>query len=194
MRVIDPAIALRRSVESPETFAVFYDEYFSDVLTYIARRVVEAEVALDLAAESFAQAYLSRSRFRGTERQQAAAWIYRIAQRQVSRYLKRGRLERRALSKLGIDVPDLDEEQRLRIEEMAGLEGWRAVLRVELSALPEKQHQALLLRIVDELPYAEIAKRLQISEEAARLRVSRGLRRLTVAVKANPRSEELRAW
>jgi RNA polymerase sigma-70 factor (ECF subfamily) len=35
------------------------------------------------------------------------------------------------------------------------------------------------LRVVDELPYCEVARRLAITEEAARARVSRALRGLS---------------
>jgi DNA-directed RNA polymerase specialized sigma24 family protein len=39
------------------------------------------------------------------------------------------------------------------------------------------------LRVVDELSYGEVARRLSIRPAAARLRVSRALRRLALSVK-----------
>jgi RNA polymerase sigma-70 factor (ECF subfamily) len=42
--------------------------------------------------------------------------------------------------------------------------------------------RALELRVLDELPYAQVAKRLAIRPAAARLRVSRALRRLALSV------------
>jgi RNA polymerase sigma factor (sigma-70 family) len=50
-----------------------------------------------------------------------------------------------------------------------------------LAELPEHERDALELRIVDELPYKEVAERLEIRPAAARrLRVSRALRRLAL--------------
>lgn len=183
--------ALLDSKSNPELFAVFYREYFDVVLAYLARRTFDAEVALDLAAETFAQAYVSRVRFRGKDPSQAEAWIYRIAQRQLARYQRRGRLERRALEKLGVEVPELDAEKRAQIERLADLEGHRSLLRAELSRLGIAQQAALKLRVVDELPYAEVARRLEISEQAARLRVSRGLRALATALEQDRELREL---
>jgi RNA polymerase sigma-70 factor (ECF subfamily) len=51
-------------------------------------------------------------------------------------------------------------------------------LRAEVSELSPAHRDALRLRIVEELPYPEVARRLEISEPAARARVSRALRAL----------------
>jgi RNA polymerase sigma factor (sigma-70 family) len=184
---------VRGSKHDPQLFALFYRSQFYRVLAFMTRRVWDAEVALDLTAESFAQAYAARQRFRGRTPQEAEAWIFRIARRQLARYLRRGRLERRALTRLGIEVPHLDAERRERIEELAGLDSVRALLRRELEGLSTAQREALQLRIVDELSYAEVARHLEISEQAARLRVSRGLRALASALEGNPTLKELRA-
>jgi RNA polymerase sigma-70 factor (ECF subfamily) len=47
-----------------------------------------------------------------------------------------------------------------------------------LEALPEEERLPIQWRLLEELSYEEIARRLRLSEEAARKRVSRGLRRL----------------
>jgi RNA polymerase sigma factor (sigma-70 family) len=188
----DSASLLQDSKRDPELFALFYRRHFYPVLAFLTRRVWDAEVALDLAAETFAQAFIARNRFRGNSQEQEEAWIYRIARRQLARYLRRGRLDRRAIGRLGIEVPDVDAERRERIEELSGLDGARALLRDELATLSHGQREALRLRIVDELSYPEVARELKISEQAARLRVSRGLRALARALERNPTLKELR--
>lgn len=79
-------------------------------------------------------------------------------------------------------VPVLQEDDIGEIERVAGLSALRATLGAELAKLNLDQRDALQLRIVDELPYAEVARRLNISEPTARARVSRGLRALAVAL------------
>ena len=56
-----------------------------------------------------------------------------------------------------------------------------AVLR-EVANLPDSERELLVLRLVEERPYKEIARRLQCTPVAARLRVSRSLRRLHLAL------------
>ena len=50
-------------------------------------------------------------------------------------------------------------------------------LQRALAQLPEHERRALELRVIDELPYREVARTLAIRPAAARLRVSRALRR-----------------
>ena len=128
----NPADQLRRSVRDPEAFGAFYDAYFEGLLRYLTRCTCDAEAGLDLTAESFAQAYLSRHRFRGTTGGEAAAWLYRIGKRQLARYLKRGRAELRALERLGLERPELAPQAEREIEQLAALDDLRATLRGEL--------------------------------------------------------------
>ncbi|HEX2050848.1 MAG TPA: sigma-70 family RNA polymerase sigma factor [Actinomycetota bacterium] len=183
--------ALRRSSDEPEAFALFYDRHSEGILKYFTRRIFDVELAVDLTAETFAHAYLGRRRFRGTTDETAAAWLYRIADRQLTRYLRKGAAERRAMARLGIDVPHVGDEERRRIEELADLRPLRTALRVELTRLSPEQRRALQLRVLDELPYSEVASRLNITEQAARARVSRALRNLGSALR-NPLPKEAR--
>lgn len=185
--------ALRRSLTEPEAFAAFYDHHVEALLAYLTRRVFDPEVAIDLTAESFAQAYVARWRFRGSTDEAATAWLYRIAERQLSRYVRRGIAERKALKRLGLERPSLDEDQRARIEELAELADLRDVLRMELRHLSQAHRDALRLRVVEELPYWEVARRLGISEQAARARVSRGLRALASALNRKSLPKEISA-
>lgn len=162
----------------------FYDIHADSLLAYLARRVYDADTALDLLSETFAQAYAGRGRFRGTTEEAAAAWLYKIAKRQVARYFRKGAAEQRALARLGIEPAELDEEQRERVEELADLQALRVTVRMELERLSAGERDALDLKVVRQLSYPEVAARLGISEEAARARVSRGLRALASAMDA----------
>jgi len=186
-----PADQLKRSVRQPEAFGDFFDAYFDDLLRYLTRRTCDAEAGLDLTAESFAQAYLSRRHFRGSTEGEAAAWLYRIAKRQLARYFKKGAAEQRALRRLGLERPELDLETERQLERLASLDEVRTALSAELNELSPARREALQLRVIDELPYREVARRLEISEAAARARVSRALRELAVALNQNPITEEV---
>src|SRR4029077_9793968 len=129
----------------------------------LARSVWDPELALDLAAETFAQAHIARARFRGQTAAEAEAWIYRIASRQLSHYFRRGRSGRRALERLKIELPVIDAACRAEVEELADLAGLRSALRSELQRVPRSQRQALWLRVVEGSSYAEVGSRLGIS-------------------------------
>ena len=96
--------------------------------------------------------------------------------------LRRGRAERRALARLGVEPPALEAEEQIRIEELAALGELRSAVQGALAELGPEQREAVRLRVVDELGYPAVAARLGVSEQTARARVSRGLRALAAAV------------
>jgi RNA polymerase sigma-70 factor, ECF subfamily len=154
------------------------------LLAFATRRTFDAEQALDLVGECFAVAFERRAKFRGSTREEAVGWLYAICRTQLNHHFRRQGAERRALTRLGVDRPVMGEDERRRVEELAGLEELRATVAAELQLLPPDQRDAVRLRVVDELDYAEVAARLDITQQTARARVSRGLRALNDAVKA----------
>ena len=163
-------------------FSRLYRTVGQDLLVFFARRTYDPEAAADLMAETFAKAYLGRRRFRGSTEAEARAWLFGIARRRLAMYIRRGKAERRALRRLGLERPQLVEGEYARIEQLAGLDTMRGALAQHLSELAPAQRSALELRVVRELPYPDVADRLGISEQAARARVSRALRALATAL------------
>lgn len=164
---------------SGEAFSRFYRANVPRPLVFFTRRTFDPQVAVDLAAETFAQAFASRRTFRGAGDEEASAWLFAIARRLLARYFEDGVVRRQLNRRLVGGVPVASETDLERIEELASLHDVRGVLREQLQALEPEQRQALWLRVVEEQPYAIVAQRLGISEQTARKRVSRGLRSLS---------------
>ena len=172
-------------MESPtltSAFESFYEQHAVGVAIFFARRTFDVEAARDLTAETFAQAFEGRARFRGSSDDEAAAWLYGIARHQLSHYVRRGVAGRRAVERLRIEVPELTPDDHERIIELAGFADVRERVRDALQDLSPDQRTALQLRVVDDRPYAEVATRLGVSEGTARARVSRALRKLAAAI------------
>ena len=155
-----------------------YRSHAARITVFIARRVMDAGVAGDLMAETYAQAFTHRRQFRGSTREEAIGWLYGIARHQVSHYVRRGRAEARALHRLGLEPPALTDAEIERIEDLAGLTQIRGRVASHLSALSLDQQEALRLRILEERSYEEMAVLLGINAQAVRARVSRGMRAL----------------
>ena len=167
-------VASRRD---PAAFRELYDRWADRLLAHLYRRVFDAEVAADLLAETFAVAYERRGRFRDVGKP-GAAWLYGIAAKEVSHWFRTQEVERRAVRRLGLQVPQLDDESIARIEALADAESHRQALDEALGQMTGGEREAVELRVVGELPYAEIAERLDCTENTARQRVHRGLARL----------------
>jgi RNA polymerase sigma factor (sigma-70 family) len=154
----------------------FYRRWLPAVTSYHLRRVRVPEVAFDLTAETFAAVVVSCRGF-DPERGPAAAWLFSIAEHKLVDSLRRGRVEARARAELGHQPILLEDEDLIRVEELASL-GISERLRSLLAALPDAQRAAVLARVVDESSYREIAVELQCSQAVVRQRVHRGLSRL----------------
>jgi RNA polymerase sigma-70 factor (ECF subfamily) len=170
---------------SDETFSRFYRANISGLLAYFVQRTLDSQLSVDLAAETFAQAFASRRTFRGTTELASSAWLFAIARRQLARYYDEGVVKRKLSRRLVGGVPMASDADVDLIERIAGLEGVRGVLRESLGKLEPVQRQALWLRVVEEQPYTTVAQRLGISEPAARKRVSRALRTLSELLAAS---------
>ena len=168
-----------------------YRSHAPGLLRYFARRTLQAEVAVDLVAESFAQAFADRAHFRGDS--DATAWLYGIARHQLGKYFRRGVVERRALVRLGLERDAMTEADFERVEEMCGLHEQRRAIELGLAGMSKPQREALALRIVEERSYAEVARLLGISEQTARARVSRALRALAKSTEHLTGSPEIAA-
>ena len=183
VRVMTDSELIVASRRDPRLFRELYDRLAEDVLAYFFRRVRDPEVATDLLAETFAVAFEKRDRFedRGAP---GAAWVYGIAAKELSHWYRRQAVELRAVRRLGITVPELDDESVARIEALVDSDAERSAVAEALGGLPDGERAAVELRVVDELDYKQIAARLSCSEGAARTRVHRGLARLGQAMEA----------
>jgi len=153
----------------PEAFGRFYARHLDAVTAYVARRVRRPDLTFDLVAESFARALQHRARF-DARRGPAIAWLLQIARNLVIDAVRRHRVADTARVRLGMAPVALDDEALLRVEERGRLD-----LAAALAALPADQREAVLLRVVADRPYPDIAVRVGCSPQVVRQRVARGL-------------------
>jgi RNA polymerase sigma-70 factor (ECF subfamily) len=147
-------------------FRELYDRYCGRIHRFQLGRTRDRDAALDLTAETFAQAWLSRERFRDLADGSAAPWLYAIARHVLVASVRKGRLEEQARAELGlIRSAEPPEPSSL----------WLEGLDEAFADLPPDLRQAIELRIVDDLSYSKVAEAIGTTPGAARVRVHRGL-------------------
>jgi RNA polymerase sigma-70 factor (ECF subfamily) len=161
---------MRAARQDPAAFREVYDRYAESVYGFALRRTGDPDAAHDLTAETFAQAWLVRRRFRDRAGGLAGPWLFGIARNVIAQSVRRRRIELAACEKLGM-LERLDEPR-------ATAEPTESWLDDALDELPDGERRALELRFVDDLAYDQVAAQLATTPEAARVRVARGLGRL----------------
>jgi len=151
-----------------DAFAEVYDRHVAQVLSWSAARV--GDYAADLTAEVFAQAWASRRRFKDQVNGSALPWLLGIAHNVLRSSLRKRQVESSARSRLGLPVTSFEERGYEAVEERVSFP--RAVIRA-LAGLSESERQVLVLRLVEDRSYREIADLLGIVEGTSKSQLNR---------------------
>jgi RNA polymerase sigma factor (sigma-70 family) len=177
------AALLEAARTDPQAFREFYERYAVWMRAWFQRQTGSESAALDLTAETFAQAWRGTRRFKDMADGSGAPWLFGIARNLLRQYHKHNRIETAARARLGMPLAYQGQEDYDAVDDRIAAGSLKSALQHAVGALPPDQRRALELRIVQQLPYEEVASRLDCSINAARLRVSRALRALTAALK-----------
>jgi RNA polymerase sigma-70 factor (sigma-E family) len=124
----------------------------------------DRHAAEDLLQEVLEQVYVRWRRVRVTPEAYARR---ALVNRAANRWRRRSRRPERALGGIEVSAPDQTENLLVREAVVAALR-----------ALPPRQRAAVVLRFLEDLPVAEVARALDCSEGAVKSHTSRGLAKL----------------
>lgn len=161
---------LRRYAESrsEEAFAELVQRRIGLVYSVALRRTRSPQRAEDVAQTVFAD--LARKAAVLSRRPALAGWLYRSAHFAAATLMRgeRNRTARETEAQLMHEITRDDDSEQ-------DWEKTRPLLDEVLSELDERDRDALLLRFFDDRTFAEIGRRLEVTENAARMRVERAL-------------------
>jgi len=148
------------------TFGELLERHEREIFAYALRLVGDRDDADDVYQETFLAAFRA---WPPARRGQERAWLYRIATNKVIDRARRAkRLVR--LADLRLAAPDRDGVSL-------------ADLAQAIKVLPEGQRAAFVLRKVQGLEYADVARALECSEDAARSRVAEAIKKVREAMR-----------
>ncbi len=181
-----------------DEFVPFMRAYQDVVYTTIVRLLGTDAQAEDIAQEVFLRAYENFPMLRGSST--PGGWLKTVATNlslnHLSRYRRRWRLfsevrrdddgDSEATSGPGIDVVVPDA----LFDELAATER-AALVERSLAGLPDHQRIALVLYHFEDMPYAEIASRLNVSLSKVKIDIMRGRASLAQALAAHRAAGDL---
>lgn len=178
-------LALRHRYGDPAAFEEVYGRFAEMVFALALRMSGDREEAADLSQETFLRVYRHLGRFRG--RSSLKTWIYSVTVNCCRSKL--GRRRRRRLERPVADRPVRLEEvadERAGPEQRALGHDLGRRLTAAIAELPLAFREAVVLRDVHGLSYAEIGEILGVRIGTVRSRIARGRERLRQRLEAIP--------
>ena len=162
---------LRRARRDSAAFASCMTDMPAGTHAFHRRRSRDPGAAMELTAETFAQAWLSRERYVDHAEGTAAPWLFGIARNVLAASVRKRAVERAAQERLTLGLsPALP-----RTVDETWLDGLDDDLNTALAELPDGSAAPSSSDLVDQA-YEAVARELDCTPETARVRVHRGLR------------------
>lgn len=160
-----------------DAFAALVEANQNKIYSLTVRMTGNPEDGADMAQEAFLRAWKNLSAFQGES--SFSTWLYRLASNLCIDFLRREKRQKTAMPSLSLDdepedgqgtqIPDCrfspeDELERKELRRSVG----EALLK-----LSDEHRQVLVLREVEGLSYAEIARALELEEGTVKSRIAR---------------------
>lgn len=183
------ASVIAASLADPDRFGEIFDRHFATVFRFAERRVGRDQ-ASEVAAESFARAFVKRGSFR-PEAVDALPWLLGIASKLILHERRRFARYLAAVERVSSESQTTDREADLasadrRLDAPAD---W-ARMRAALLTLSDADRELLLLIAWDELSYEEAAAVLELPVGTVRSKLHRAKARLRELLEPNGRTRE----
>lgn len=171
----DEELMLAYGEGNAEAFDRLFVKHGQKIFNLFLRQTGNAELARDLAQETWVRLIKARGRYQPSKR--FSSWLYTIAMNLLRDEIKR-RKRRGIHESLETINNTLQEPQAHSMEKEIESERYRTQIQLAVQSLPEEQRDVVILAKYQGLTYAEIAETLDISEAAAKQRAWRALQSL----------------
>ena len=179
------------SIADPSMFADIFDRHYGDLYRYL-RRQVGADLACDLAAETFVTAFARRGSYR-PRACDARPWLYGIAHNLLRSHQRKQRRRLAAYARHGAEpVADANAEAQFALADArADSAALGARLEQVLARMADRDREVLQLFAWADMSYAEVAQALNIPLGTVRSRLNRARRELRALLENDPPQELL---
>lgn len=163
----DKQVVLKVQSGQTENFVVLYDHYLDKIYRFLFFRTNHQETAEDLTSQTFLKA-LDKIQSFDASKGTFQAWLFRIAHNLLIDHYRSPRKEvdlDHAVNVSSDSSPEKDVDQLFT----------SLKARQILSTLPEQTQTLIILRVWDELSYAEIASIMEKSEASLKMQFSRAI-------------------
>ena len=171
----DEATLVARSIDGDaDAFGALYERHLDAIFRYVYYRVGDTSEAEDLTEQVFLRAWEAIPKFR-LRSAPFASWLYRIAHNAVVDFHRRRRW---VVPMPPSETAELRSERPSSVQQVIAAED-AACLAAAIGQLSEEQQQVVVLRFVEGLAHADVARVLGKSPGACRVIQHRALAALS---------------
>ena len=166
----EPELIDAARLGNAEAFTILYERYVDRVYRLVSWRLGRTAEAEDVTQQAFVNAWQALGRYRQTE-VPFVAWLLKIAHNACISQLR--------ATRFSVELNEaVDHSDGHDVADEVLLDEQRQVVLAALDRLEGEQAQAVWMRYMEDLSYAEIAAQLDKPVENVRLIMHRGLRKL----------------
>lgn len=174
---------IQKAKKDPQSFGILFDEYYPKIFGYIHRRILDFELAKDIASEVFFKAFkhLGKFRWQGIS---ISSWLYRIAGNEINYYFRRKRYDVRYFIELieeygldWIDSQTANAEKKAVLQQMENYQDFQ-LIQSKMKLLQVKYQEVIALKYFEDKSIKEICEILGKKEGTIKSLLSRGLETL----------------
>jgi RNA polymerase sigma-70 factor (ECF subfamily) len=151
----------------PFAFTEIVKDHYRSMYTHARRRTGDTQAAEDAVQDALLRAYKGLDGFGGDYN--LAGWLHRIVDNVCTDHASRRAREARLAARFGVYAEPIAPAAD---EDVVDIQA-EATVRAAVASLSDPYREALVLRDVMDMEYADLAEHIGITEENARARVSR---------------------
>src|SRR5579859_997995 len=171
---------LERIHADPKQFGVLFDHFYQPIFGYVYRRVVDYDLARDIAAETFLKAFLKIHSFqwKGIS---ISSWLYRIATNELNQFFRKKKYSPEQLgSAVSGELILSDNSSREELEEELARHEEFLRVQQQLQILDVKYQEVISLRFFEGKNNKQIAEILDKPEGTIKSLLSRAIEKLKI--------------
>ncbi|WP_251735617.1 RNA polymerase sigma factor [Frankia sp. R82] len=150
---------------------VLYERHAPAMLRLLRRLTPSAQTAEELLQEAWIAVWQSASSFRGDA--SVRAWLLGVTRRQAHNRLRRG-----MVVEVDLDAAELVADQAVDVENEVLATASHGAIMNAIDALPHHLREVVMLALVEELPYRDIAAIVDVPVGTVKSRMSHARARL----------------
>ncbi|MFP8882070.1 MAG: RNA polymerase sigma factor [Myxococcota bacterium] len=164
-----------------DAFSRLYDRYFQRIYNFSYARLRNHADTEDVVQETFVSVFKSIDAYRGESL--LVSWIYGIARNTTNNHLRRNKTQRQRIEEARPDLMRAPVSfAACSPEEHLSFQRCTDVIQEQLDSVGEWQAQVFIMRHIQNMPIAEIAKEMSRSSDSVRSSLYRVKRMLVEAV------------